>query len=73
MPNLSLNMLKRKAKKVSCIGMKIWPTFGEQGVNALRLFCGADAQGKVDATHGLKTIRRNVAPHELRLSDAHLG
>src|SRR2546430_10207784 len=42
---------------------------GKQGINALRLIYAADGEGKIDATHGLKMLRRNVGSHELRLSD----
>src|SRR2546430_4437650 len=46
---------------------------GKQGMNALRLIYAADGEGKIDAAHGLKMLRRNVASHELRLSDVYAG
>src|SRR5438105_14778489 len=48
-------------------------TIGEEGINALRLVCAAEDEGKVDATHGLKTIGRDVGTDELRCSDADTG
>src|SRR2546430_16162072 len=46
-------------------------TFGEQRVNAFRFLRAADRKGEISAAHWLKTVRRNIASHEIGFSDAH--
>src|SRR5581483_4828345 len=65
----------RKAKGVKGLlhGHEDLPAIGEQGINAFRLFSAVDCEGKIDALHGLETVRRNIGSHKLRLSDPQAG
>ena len=72
-PNLSLSMAKRTAKKVSSIAMNTVAAVREQRIDPFCLVCAVDGEREIDAAHRLKAFWRNISSHELRLPDLHGG